>query len=154
MVAAPVLSATLFGASFNGSIDDLRILAAGAFGVTAVKLLGDALTAQRRPLLSSVAIGFGCVFTVALDLVLIPRLGGLGAAIASTIAYSAGGIMAATLFLRTLGGRPRDLWPGLADIAKLAHVSRRLARRCWRTLSPSARAPRTSATRDGAVTEP
>jgi len=154
VVAAPVLSVALFGASFNGSIDDLRILAAGAFGVTAVKLLGDALTAQRRPLLSSVAIGFGCVFTVALDLILIPRLGGLGAAIASTIAYSAGGIMAATLFLRTLGGRPRDLWPGLADIAKLARVGRRLARRCSRTLSRSARATRTSATRDGAVTEP
>jgi O-antigen/teichoic acid export membrane protein len=128
VIAAPVLSAALFGPSFNGAIDDLRILAAGAFGVTAVKLLGDALTAQRRPLLSSVAVGFGCVFTVALDLVLIPRLAGLGAAIASTIAYSAGGLMAAGLFLRTLGGGPRDLWPRPADVAKVARVARRIAR--------------------------
>jgi O-antigen/teichoic acid export membrane protein len=131
VIAAPTLCAALFGASFDGSVDDLQILAAGAFGVTAVKLLGDALTAQRRPLLSSIAVGFACVFTVALDLVLIPRLGGFGAAIASTVAYSAGGLMAAALFLRTLGGRPRDLWPRLADIARLARVARRIARRSW-----------------------
>jgi O-antigen/teichoic acid export membrane protein len=128
VIAAPVLSAALFGPSFNGAIDDLRILAAGAFGVTAVKLLGDALTAQRRPLLSSVAVGFGCVFTVVLDLVLIPGLAGLGAAIASTIAYSVGGLVAAGLFLRTLGGRPRDLWPRPADVAKLARATRRIVR--------------------------
>jgi O-antigen/teichoic acid export membrane protein len=154
VIGAPMLCAVLFGASFNGSIDDLRILAAGAFGVTAVKLLGDALTAQRRPLLSSVAVGFGCVFTVALDLLLIPRLGGLGAAIASTVAYSAGGLVAAGMFLRTLGGRPRDLWPRFVDVAKLARVARRIARRGWHMLWRAPRAARTSATPDGPVTEP
>jgi O-antigen/teichoic acid export membrane protein len=142
VIAAPALTAVLFGASFDGSIDDLRILVAGAFGVTAVKLLGDALTAQRRPLVSSVAVGFGCAFTVALDLVLIPRLGGLGAAIASTIAYSAGGFVAATLFLRVLHGRARDLCPRPADVAKLAKIARRIARRSWRRREHVKRAQR------------
>jgi O-antigen/teichoic acid export membrane protein len=135
IVAAPMLIVTLFGASFEGSIDDMRILLAGAFGVIAVKLLGDALTAQRRPMLSSVAVGFGFVVTVVLDILLIPSFGGLGAAIASTVAYSAGGIAAAVLFLRTLGGRPGDLRPRLADVANLRRVARRMARGAMRGAS-------------------
>jgi Na+-driven multidrug efflux pump len=118
----------LFGVSFDGSIDDLRVLVAGAFGVVAVKLLGDALTAQRRPLLDSAAVGVGFAFTLVLDIVLIPHLGGLGAAIASTVAYTAGGITAAVLFLRVLGGRARDLVPRRADVAKLARLAVRVAR--------------------------
>ena len=45
------------------------------------------LYADGRPGLNSVAAGAGVVVTVVLDLVLIPRLGVRGAAIASTAAY-------------------------------------------------------------------
>jgi hypothetical protein len=37
------------------------VLAFGAAGIVAVKLLGDALIAQRRPLLSTAAVGVGLV---------------------------------------------------------------------------------------------
>lgn len=113
---APVLCTVIFGASFGGSVDDLRVLALGAYGVIAVKLLGSALTAQGRPLLVSVAVGLGLVGTVVLDLLLIPGHGGLGAAIASTVAYSIAGVAAAALFVRVLHGSARDLRPQSAEL--------------------------------------
>ena len=129
IVAAPTLCTRVFGPSFSGAIDDLRVLSVGTFGVIAVKLLGDALTAQRRPLLSSAAVGSGFVCTVALDLLLIPHHGGLGAAVASSIAYSVGGVAAAAIFLRILGGRAGALLPRPRDLAALPAVARRAAPR-------------------------
>ncbi len=129
IVVAPGLCTWAFGARFSGATDDLRVLTLGAFGVIAVKVLGDALTAQRRPLLSSAAFGSAFVCAVVLDLLLIPHHGGLGAAVASSIAYSVGGLASAALFLRALGGRSGDLRPRPGDIARLVGIGRRLAER-------------------------
>jgi O-antigen/teichoic acid export membrane protein len=116
IVAAPVLCVTIFGPDFRGSIDDLRVLVAGAFGMMTLKLFGNALVARGRPGLQSVAIGAGFACTVALDIVLIPPFGGLGAALASTLAYTAAGIVVAVIFLRALGGRAGELVPRAADV--------------------------------------
>ena len=85
IVAAPILCVTVFGEEFRGSIGDLRILALGAFGIVALKLLGSALNAQGRPMRANIGVGVAFIATVALDLLLIPSHGGLGAAIASTL---------------------------------------------------------------------
>jgi O-antigen/teichoic acid export membrane protein len=119
IAAAPFLCATLMGQSFRGSIDDLRVLTLGVFGVVALKLLGNAITAQRRPGLASIAIGTGFVCTVILDVILIPRYGGLGAALASAIAYTFGGLIIGAIFVRGLGGRVRELVPRWTDIPAL-----------------------------------
>jgi Na+-driven multidrug efflux pump len=81
--------------------------------MVALKLLGNALTARGLPLVAAAAVAVAFVVTVALDLVLIPPFGGLGAAIASTTAYTAGGIAVAVLFVRRLGAQPRELVPRL-----------------------------------------
>lgn len=119
IIAAPVLCTTVFGEEFHGSIDDLRVLALGAFGIVSLKLLGNALTAQSKPLLETAAVGVAFVVTVALDVVLIPPYGGLGAAVASTAAYSAGGIVVAVLFARALDARMNDLVPRGRDLPAL-----------------------------------
>lgn len=111
VVAAPFLCVTIFGDAFQGSVNDLRVLAFGAFGIVALKQLGSALTAQRKPVLETIAVGVGFVATVALDIALIPPFGGLGAAIASTVAYTAGGIAVVFIFARALGGNLTDLIP-------------------------------------------
>lgn len=129
IVAAPILCVTVFGEEFRGSIDDLRVLALGAFGVVALKQLGNALTAQRRPTLASIAIGVGFISTVALDLLLIPRYGGLGAALASTLSYLAGGLAVVVIFSRALRISPLALVPRMADVAGLLRILRDLARR-------------------------
>lgn len=130
IVLAPFLCAGIFGQEFRGSIDDLRVLTAGAFGMVALKLFGNALVAQGRPVAQSLAIGVGFLFTVLLDVLLIPPYGGLGAALASTLAYTAAGGVVAAAFVRTLEGRAAELVPRPGDAAWLAQT---LARRFRRT---------------------
>lgn len=120
IVAAPFLCVVIFGEEFRGSVDDLQVLSLGAFGVIAMKQLASALTAQGFPIRSSVAIGVGFAATLILDIVLIPELGGLGAAIASTIAYTMGGLAAAVIFSRTLSLPMMELVPRPGDVSQFA----------------------------------
>jgi O-antigen/teichoic acid export membrane protein len=120
VVAAPILCVTVFGDSFRGSIDDLRVLAPGAFGMVALKLLTNSLTAQGKPMLGNAAVAVAFIATIGLDILLIPAHGGLGAAIASTAAYTAGGTAVLVIFARTLGGRLGDLRPRRADLVQLS----------------------------------
>jgi len=129
IIAAPLLCVWTFGEEFRGSIDDLRVLAPGALGIVALKLLGNALVAQRRPGLSNVAIGLAFAVTVGLDLLLIPQYGGLGAAIASTVAYTAGGAAVAVIFARALNVSLRRMFPAVADLRVLSSGLARLAAR-------------------------
>jgi O-antigen/teichoic acid export membrane protein len=119
MVFAPVLCVSVFGESFRASIPQTRILALGALGIVALKLLANALTAQRMPLreTAAIAVAFGTI--VVLDVLLIPSHGALGAAWASTVAYTVGGIAALILFSRALPGPAGELVPRPRDIQLL-----------------------------------
>jgi len=81
-----------------------------------VKQLGSVLTGQGKPTLASLAIGISFVATIVLDVALIPPFAGLGAAIASTIAYTVGGIAVVIIFTRTLGGGFGELVPRRRDL--------------------------------------
>jgi O-antigen/teichoic acid export membrane protein len=119
LLLAPFLCVTVFGEEFRGSIDDLRVLVAGGFGIVALKLMTNALTARGKPMQATAAIAVAFVSTIALDALLIPSLGGLGAAIASTCAYVAAGVAAALIARRALGMQGRDFLPRLDDIRRL-----------------------------------
>lgn len=133
IVAAPFLCTTIFGSSFHGSIADLRILAAGAFGVAALKVFGGALIAQGKPVLETFATGAAFAAMVGLDVLLIPHYGGFGAALASTASYGAGGFTVAWIAARTLGIPRGGLIPGVSDVrtawAAAQHLTRLLAGR-------------------------
>lgn len=111
VVAAPLLCVMLGGPRFHGSILQLRLLVPGAVGTLALTVFGNALVAQRQPVLSSIALGAGFVCTLGLDLLLIPPYAGIGAAVASTVAYTAAGATMTVFFLRALGGTARSLLP-------------------------------------------
>ena len=128
-VAAPVLCVTFFGEEFRGSIDDLRMLVPGVLGLLALKLLGNALIAQGKPLLETAAIGVAFVATLVLDLLLVPSYGGLGAAIASTVGYTVGGAAMVLLFVRAFGSRISELVPRLREIPWFWSKFRTLIRR-------------------------
>jgi O-antigen/teichoic acid export membrane protein len=129
VAAAPFLCVTLYGARFHGSIIDLRLLVPGAVGTLALTVFGNALVAQGRPLLSSLALAAGFACTIILDLVLIPRYTGVGAAIASTIAYTAAGAVMAVVFLRALDGKTKELVPTRADVGWFLERARTSVRR-------------------------
>lgn len=128
VLLAPFLSVVVFGEGFRDAAPQLRILALGGPGIIALKLFGNALTAQRAPMLETAAIAISFAVIVALDVVLIPAQGGLGAAIASTVAYGAGGIAAVVIFLRTLSGRPSELVPRRGDLTTLGELLGRARR--------------------------
>jgi len=115
VLVAPLIIVVLFGEDFRGAINELRILACGAFGIVALKQLGNALTARQMPTRASLAIASAFVSTVVLDLLLIPTHGGIGASIASTVSYTLGGVVMVVIFTRSLGGSGRDLIPGTND---------------------------------------
>jgi O-antigen/teichoic acid export membrane protein len=129
VAGAPVLCVTVFGQGFRDAVPELRVLALGGPGIVALKLFGNALTAQRAPLRETAAIAVAFVAIVVLDVALIPAHGGMGAAVASTVAYTLGGTAAAVIFLRSLGGRPADLVPGPGDVRALGGHVRTLRRR-------------------------
>jgi O-antigen/teichoic acid export membrane protein len=119
IVAAPLLCVTVFGEDFRPSIDQLRILTLGAFGVVVLKLLGNTLVAQGRPMLETAGVGVAFVVILALDVILIPAHEGLGAAIASTVAYTAGGAVLMAICVRHFGLPLRDLLPRPGDVRAL-----------------------------------
>jgi len=110
-------------------VDQLRILAIGGLGILAAKLLGSALIAQRRPLLETIATAGAFVATLVLDVILIPRHGGLGAAIASSTAYSVGGLLVALIAARTLRFSLADLVPTPSDVRSTCGTLGTLRRR-------------------------
>jgi O-antigen/teichoic acid export membrane protein len=132
---APFLCTVVFGEPFRDSVGQLRVLVLGAFGIVAVKLLGNALVARGRPGLQSVAVGVGFLGTVVLDVLLIPPHAGMGAAIASSAAYTAAGATMAVIFVRLLGPRYRDLIPRKSDVSWVVGQLQSIGRR--RRLAPA-----------------
>ncbi len=85
-LAGPLLPA-LYGQQFRPAVVPALILIVGLLGEGAVGLITAYLYASRRPGMNSFAMGAGVLTTVALDLLLIPRYGAIGAACASSAAY-------------------------------------------------------------------
>jgi O-antigen/teichoic acid export membrane protein len=127
-LAAPFLCVTIFGPTFAGSVEQLRILTLGAFGIVALKQLGNALTAQQFPVLNSAMMAIAFVVVTALDFALIPTFGGVGAAVASTIAYTTGGIAIGAAFRWAMGGRGAELLPRPGDLTRLWAGARAMPR--------------------------
>jgi O-antigen/teichoic acid export membrane protein len=119
ILLAPFLCVTFFGEEFRGSIGQLRVLAFGAFGLMALRIIGSSLAGQGKPLLETAAIAVGLAATIVLDVALIPPFGAMGAAAASVAAYSAIGLAIVFLFTRALDTRWSDLRPRRADLQLL-----------------------------------
>jgi O-antigen/teichoic acid export membrane protein len=125
-IAAPFLCTVIFGDDFSGSVGHLRILALSAVGISACEVFGNALTAIRRPLLSAVAMSVSFVVMMGLCVALIPILGGTGAALATTTAWTLGGLAMAYVFSRALDLSMTEMIPRPSDFS---WFRRRLAAR-------------------------
>jgi O-antigen/teichoic acid export membrane protein len=104
-VAAPVVLPLLYGPAFRGAVVPSWILLVGLAGGGVYGVLSAFMSGIGRPGLNSLAQGAGLVVTVALDLLLIPHLGIVGAATASTFAYLTTACVLAVCFRRTTRSR-------------------------------------------------
>jgi O-antigen/teichoic acid export membrane protein len=77
----------VYGREFAAAAWPAALIAVGLVAEPAAGLASAHLMGTGRPGVNSAILGVGLVITVALDLLLIPRHGALGAALASAIAY-------------------------------------------------------------------
>lgn len=97
-----------------GSYEPLLWLLPGVVVFGGVKVLANDITGRGFPQYNSLVAAVALVATIALDLLLIPRLGLVGASLASTVAYAVSFLL--TLFFYTRVTRLEDQVPmGVVD---------------------------------------
>jgi O-antigen/teichoic acid export membrane protein len=119
-VLGPLLLPLVFGAAYAVSVEPFLWLLPAAPGFVASAVFSNALLASGAPGLSSLGPVTSLAVGVGLDLVLIPRLGATGAAIAASAALLSGGAAAAVAYGVRSGLRPGALVPRRADVELLA----------------------------------
>ena len=102
-LAANWIVPLVFGTSYEQAVPLIWILTPGAIFLTCGQVVGDLLRGRNRPMAVARAQGFAVIFTVVLLLALLPAVGVVGAAIASTVAYG----VALAAMLRSLRRLPR-----------------------------------------------
>ncbi|MEU4396541.1 polysaccharide biosynthesis C-terminal domain-containing protein [Kribbella sp. NPDC023855] len=102
LLTSPVMR-LLYGASFGSAVAPARVLLAGMLLAGASGVASAYLYGRGTPGLNSIILGIGLVITVVLDLLLIPKHGAMGAAIASTAAYLFTDALLIGLLLRLSG---------------------------------------------------
>jgi O-antigen/teichoic acid export membrane protein len=96
----------VFGSGFADSVRPLQLLLPGMIAIAIAKVLSSYLMGRGRPFETTLVSGVSAVGTIALDLVLIPRHGASGAAVASSLAYALSATLGAALvFGRQTPGR-------------------------------------------------
>ena len=110
-ILAPVLIPAIYGADFVESVDPLRILAIGLVGL-AIGRIGMADLLRRNMLGRMAAISSTALaLNVGLNLLLIPRLGPVGAACSSLVSYWSHATMSLVVVQRASGFAWRSLVP-------------------------------------------
>jgi O-antigen/teichoic acid export membrane protein len=110
-VTAGFVITTFYGRGFHGAILPARIILLGLVLDGVGGVVTGYLYGVGRPGLNSWGMGIGLAFTVALDVLLIPRMGATGAAIASAIAYTASTIALLVFFSYASRERPEAAGP-------------------------------------------
>ncbi len=134
--AIPLAVPLLFGPAFRPAVTPAMLLVAGGIIWSSQWLLCRAAAARGRPSLLLHSFGLGLVVMVALDLVLVPRLGLAGAALGS-IAGPAAGLILCLRAYSTASWWPlplRTLLPRISDLRALATQSLALVARPGRTV--------------------
>lgn len=111
---SPYLITMVFGKDFLPASAALRWLLPGIVTASIEKILAADLIGRGHPRITMVSAFVALVITVIADFALIPQMGGSGAALASSIAYSVAAVITMVLFLR-LTGR------GLKEIMLITH---------------------------------
>ena len=98
-VAAPFVIPVIFGADFAAASTPLRILLPGVLLLSAGKTVVPYITNHNRPWTGTWISLISMGMTLILNVLLIPRLGIAGSALASTIAYGANGVLHCLVFV-------------------------------------------------------
>jgi O-antigen/teichoic acid export membrane protein len=117
-VVGPLIILFAFGSSYRAAVIPMLVLLPGMWFLGTGTVAAGDLRGRGRPGLSSAVAGLAALVTIALDLVLIPLFGVLGAALASVAAYVVYGIVSLVAVSRESGIAVSELViPTRADLA-------------------------------------
>nr|WP_240940609.1 polysaccharide biosynthesis C-terminal domain-containing protein [Planosporangium flavigriseum] len=134
----------MYGSGFRDSVPALLALAPGIFTFGATRAVGAHLIRLDRPMIISGITLAAMAGNVALCLLLIPRWGLVGCALASSAGYAVLGGAQVAWFLRATRTPARALVPGRAELDALrrAYRARRIRAASDPTGEPEAGGPR------------
>lgn len=115
-LTAPTLIPLVYGPEFRGTDSALLALAPGLLALGTAKPISTYLLRLSRPWSMSLMFLAGLVINVCLNFALIPRLGIVGASVASSVAYTFLAGVQVVWFVRVSGMSPRDLVPGRQEL--------------------------------------
>lgn len=99
----------LFGNAFAGAVSPFLAILPGIFFFSWNTILVEDLKGRGHPNVKFRIAGLVLILTIALDLLLIPQYTLLGAALASSLAYTVAGVLAVRIFSRITGIPQREL---------------------------------------------
>ena len=113
----PIIIA-FFGIEYEPSVTILLFLLPGVFALSMWKVLANDLIGQGYPFLYSITSSVALVTMILADIILIPFLGIIGAAIGSSISYTLATVIIVLIYTRLTGNSVRNLLiPKREDIA-------------------------------------
>jgi len=93
----------IFGQEYRSSVIPLWLLLPGTVALIIPNVLNAHFAGRGRPQIGAMAAGVSLVITVGLDLALIPVFGIVGAAIASSVAYTVAALVVLSVFHKATG---------------------------------------------------
>ncbi|MDP9867912.1 MULTISPECIES: lipopolysaccharide biosynthesis protein [Streptosporangium] len=117
--AGPFLVVTAVGPAFTGCVIPMLVLAPGVAAAAAARPAAAYLLRLNRPVPTSLMYGAALLVNLTLNILLIPRLGATGCALASTAAYTALAAAQVGWFARSAGVPLRQLGPGAAEVREI-----------------------------------
>ncbi|RYZ74589.1 MAG: multidrug transporter MatE [Proteobacteria bacterium] len=109
LLAKPIVL-LLYGPLFERSADVIRVLLGGVVVLTVFKVMNMDLASKGRPWVAVWAMLPSLVVNVGLNLLLIPRMGAMGAAVASTVSYCVAGVLFSFFYARSVRIRLREIF--------------------------------------------
>lgn len=115
----------LYGEAFRPSVMALLWLLPGIVLFSIANVLAAYIAGVGKPRLNLLVSGVSLIVTITLDLLLIPKLNIVGAAIASTVSYTLSALLLIVFFKRETGASLREiLLPTSEDVRMLLSVAR------------------------------
>jgi O-antigen/teichoic acid export membrane protein len=115
-VFADLVVEILYSSEFAAAVAPLRWLLPGIFTLSIGKVLVTELLARQKPYCTLSSTGVAVLVNIIGNIVLVPRMGISGAAIASSISYSLLSLMLTWYYLRETGVSWRMLVPRISDV--------------------------------------
>jgi O-antigen/teichoic acid export membrane protein len=129
---SPFLVPVIFGAQFSPSVPVIIWILPGTVALSVSKVMCADLAARGKPEFSSIFAVVTLGITAVLDLFLIPRMGIQGAALASSIAYTANATLIAITLKHQLKVRWKSLLvPSYAEFALYTQLWSRFKASLW-----------------------